>query len=254
MITKVIKGCPQNIIEKRKARITEALNINFIDAKNPVKYVVDTLNDGTEVFFLKPGKEYFRKKPNLNDMSPNVGNLFEKYSFADIWQLLCKLRNTISLDNYKKLSAILYRVAYLVDFDYKNGKVRFNPNEELLSEINTIQEEVNEKNLKLNVLAFIHFMDILGWNDEMKTHATNDGLNFVTHKPKMGRINTILSCISIPILFQEFVEEVLRNKNNKENIDFSIVINVAQTFSRTRGVHPLPNKTLVALLTPYLEN
>ena len=70
----------------------------------------------------------------------------------------------------------------------------------------------------------------------------------------MGRINTILSCISIPILFQNFVEEVLKNKDNKSNIDFSIVIDVAQKFSRTRGVHPIPNKVLVKLLTPYLEN
>ena len=254
MITKVIIGCPKDIVEKRKSRIMEALNIHFQDETKPVKYVIDTLKDGTEIYFKKPGKEYFRKTPNLNDMSPNVGDLFFKYSFADIWQLLCKLRNTISIDNYKKLSAILYRVAYLIDFEYVNDKVRFKPSQELLDEIQTIQDEINEKQLDLNVLAFIHFMDILGWNDEMKTHATNEGLNFVSSKPRMGRINTILSCISIPILFQEFVEEVLRNKDNKAKIDFSIVINVAQTFSRTRGVHPLPNKTLVSLLYPYLEN
>lgn len=102
-------------------------------------------------------------------------------------------------------------------------------------------------------MAFIHFMDILGWNDEMKTHANNDGLNFVVKKPKMGRINTILSCISIPILFQEFVDEVLLHKDDKANIDFSIVINVAQTFSKTRGVHPLPNKKLAELLNPFLQ-
>ena len=252
MITKVIKGCPKDIIEKRKARIQEALNIQFISPEQPTKYIVDKLPDGTEVFFYKPGKEYFRKNSNLNDMSPNVGELFSKFSFADIWQLLCKLRNTISFDSYKKLSVILYRVAYLLDFNYIDGKVRFCPSEEIIKEIDSIQKEVNEKNLNINILAFIHFMDILGWNDEMKTHATNDGLNYVNSKPKMGRINTILSCLSIPILFQDFVEEVLKNKDNKSNIDFSILINVAQTFSRTRGIHPLSNKKLIELLTPYL--
>ena len=254
MFTKVIRGCPKELIEKRKARIQEALDIKFEDASKPVKYVVDKLNNNIEVYFLKPGKEFFRQIPNLNDMSPNVGDLFTKFSFADIWQLLCKLRNTISLDNYKKLSAILYRVAYLIDFDYIDGKVRFNPSQSLLNDIQSIQTEIDEKNLDINILAFIHFIDILGWNDEMKTHATNAGLNYVTKKPKMGRINTILSCISIPILFQEFVDEVLKNRENKENIDFSIIINVAQTFSRTRGVHPLPNKKLIELLYPYLTD
>lgn len=62
-----------------------------------------------------------------------------------------------------------------------------------------------------------------------------------------------MSCISIPILFQEFVDEVLLHKDDKANIDFSIVINVAQTFSRTRGVHPLSNKKLAELLNPFLQ-
>ena len=135
MITKVVKGCPKELIEKRKNRIQEALDIKFDNPRQPVKFVVDTLPDGNEVYFLKPGKEYFRKEPNLNDMSPNVGDLFTKFSFADIWQLLCKLRNTISFDNYKKLSAILYRVAYLIDFTDNQGKVRFSPSTELLNEI-----------------------------------------------------------------------------------------------------------------------
>ena len=117
MVTKVVRGCPKEVIEKRINRINEALSIRFLDENNPVKYVVDVLPDTTEVLFYKPGKEYFRKKPNKNDMSPNVGNLFTKYAFADIWKLLCELKNTISDDNYKKLSVILYRVAYLLDYE-----------------------------------------------------------------------------------------------------------------------------------------
>lgn len=252
MVTNIVKGCPEDIIEKRKARIAEALNISFADPKNPVKYVVDRLPDGTEVYFEKPGKEFFRKEPNLNDMLPCVGDLYTRFSFADIWELLCKLRNTIEIENYKKFSAILYRVAYLLDFDYIDGKVRFNPSQELLCEIETIQKDADEKGININVLAFIHFMDVLGWNDEMKTHADNSGLNYVKKKPKMGRINTILSCISIPLIFQEFVEEVIKNKDDKSKIDFTVIIDVAQTFARSRGVCPLPNKDLVKLLSPHL--
>lgn len=104
MITKVVKGCPKELIEKRKNRIQEALDIKFDNPRQPVKFVVDTLPDGNEVYFLKPGKEYFRKEPNLNDMSPNVGDLFTKFSFADIWQLLCKLsRIIVKISIYKSI-------------------------------------------------------------------------------------------------------------------------------------------------------
>lgn len=253
MRTQIVRGFPREFIQKRKDRIQEALNIPFESVDNPTKFVVDVLSDGTEVFFLKPGKEYTRKKPNLNDMTPNVGSLFTNFSFADIWNLLCRLRNLLSLENYKKLSSILYRVAYLLDFSYVDeGKVRFTPSQELLDEIQSIQEEVDRKRLEVNILAFIHFIDILGWNDEMKTHANNDGLNYVKEKPRMGRINTIFSCMAIPALLQGFVDEVLRSNGNTAEIDFSIATNIAQNLSRTRGIHSLTNKELVALFAPEL--
>lgn len=253
MFTKVIKGCPDDVMTKRIARIQEALNIKYLNPQNPTKYIVDKLPDGTEVFFLKPGKEFFRKIPNINDMLPNVGKMFQRYSFSDIWGILCKLYNTISIDNFKKLSVILYREAYLLDFNFINGKVRFAPDKTLTSEINTIQKEVDEKGLNLNVLAFIHFIDLLSWNEDVKYHVIDNKPDFSeTNKRKNGRINNILSCISIPLLFQEFVDEVLKNKDNKENIDFSIIINVAQKFAKTRGIHPQTNKELIKLLNPYL--
>ncbi len=257
MITKVIKGCPKETIEKRKNRIQEALDIKFDSIDNPVKYVVDKLNDGTEVYFIKPGKEYSQKraKPNPNDMSPNIGTQFEKYKFADIWAILCEIYNKISLDNYKKLSVILYRLAYLLDFDYVNGKLRFMPNAEIKKAIDDIQQEVINKKMQINILAFINFIDVLSWNEDVKYHVTDSKPDFSNSaKRKNGRINTVLSCISIPILFQEFVNEVLKNKDNKENINFSIIINVVQKFAKTRGIHPQSNKELIELLSPYLTD
>ncbi len=253
MFTKVVTGCPANIIEKRTARIQEALDIKFTDHNNRVKYVVDTLSDGTEVFFIKPGKEYFRKIPNLNDMSPNVGSYYENFRFADIWELLCKLYNTISLNNYKKLSAIIYRMAYLLDFSYVGGKLRFTPCKELKAEIEEIQQEIYSKNLKVDLLSFLHFLDVLSWNEDVKYHTHNNQPDFSdVQKRKNGRINTLLSCISIPMLFQKFVEEVLKSDGKRENIDFSIIIDVAQKFAKTRGVQPLSNKELIKLFSPYL--
>ena len=37
MKTKIIRGCPSNVIEKRKARILEALDIRFDDKSKPFK-------------------------------------------------------------------------------------------------------------------------------------------------------------------------------------------------------------------------
>ena len=255
MITKVVRGCEKEVVKKREDRIQEALSIKFLNPNEPIKFVVDNIQNGIEVYFLKPGKEYFRpKKKRLNDMSPNVGELFTNFSFADIWQLLCKLRNTISLDNYKKLSAILYRVAYLIDFTNNNGKVRFSPSTELLNEIQEIQTEVDDKNLEVNILAFIHFLDVLGWNEDVKYHTEEYAGEIKSYNFGRGRINTILSCISIPLILQKFVEEVLKGKKNTANIDFSIVIDTMQEFSRTRGVLPISNTKLIEFLSPYLEN
>lgn len=253
MFTKVVSGCPAEVIEKRKSRIQEALDIEYTDPKRPVKYVVDTLDDEREVFFLKPGKEYFRKIPNLNDMTPNVGKDYENFKFADIWELLCKLYNVISSDNYKKLSAIIYRMAFLLDFKFVDGKVRFAPGEEVNREIAEIQKEINDKNLEVDVVSFLHFLDVLSWNEDVKYHTINNSPDFSdSRKRKNGRINTLLSCISVPMLFQMFVDEVLKCEGKKEKIDFSIVIAVAQKFATTRGVQPLSNNELVDLFSPYL--
>lgn len=253
MFTKVVRGCPKDVIEKRMQRIQEALNIKFIDPKNPVKYVVDKLDDGTEVFFVKPGKEYFRKSPNLNDMTPKVGNYYDNFAFADIWELLCKLYNTISLDNYKKLSAIIYRMAYLLDFDYIDGRLRFVPGDDVKEDMKDIQKNIDERGLKVEVVSFLHFLDILGWNEDVKYHTRNNSPDFYdSQKRKNGRINTLLSCISVPVLFQVFVDEVLKCNGKKEYIDFSIIINVAQKFAKTRGVQPLSNNELISLFSPYL--
>lgn len=187
-------------------------------------------------------------------MTPNVGESFKNFKFADIWGLLCKLNNTISSENYKKLSAIIYRMAYLMDYKDVNGKLRFAPAGELKSEIEEIQREVNEKNVKADILSFLYFLDVLSWNEDVKYHTNNNSPDFSDgQKRKNGRINTLLSCISIPMLFQEFVNEVIKSGGKKENIDYSVIIGVAQNFAKTRGVQPLSNKELIKFFTPYLS-
>lgn len=50
MVTKVVPGCPPEVIEKRAKRIQEALDIKFTAPDKPVKYVVDTLTEKPRCF------------------------------------------------------------------------------------------------------------------------------------------------------------------------------------------------------------
>ena len=57
MITKVVKGCPKELIEKRKNRIQEALDIKFDNPRQPVKFVVDTLPEQECLRYIRTFQE-----------------------------------------------------------------------------------------------------------------------------------------------------------------------------------------------------
>lgn len=44
----------------------------------------------------------------------------------------------------------------------------------------------------------------------------------------------------------------MANKDDLKKVDYSELINMAQDFSRTRGILPISNVKLVEHLTPYL--
>ena len=187
-------------------------------------------------------------KRNVNDMTPNVGDLYDRYSFGDIWKDMLNLSVRISKDSYKQLNVLLYRLAYLIDCEEVDGKIRYNPTGEVYALIKNIQEEIDSKKYDFKVLEFLNFIDVLSWNEDVKYQA-----DCTFEKPKVGRINTILSLISIPLIFKEFVDLVIEKKDYLHELDYSLLIDVAQNFSRTRGVQPMSNKKLIEYLKPYLS-
>lgn len=252
-ITTIQKGHPSETLNKRISRINESLSITTGGKENQTKYVIDNIV-GNEVYVLKPGKEFHRKTPNINDMFPNVGQLFVKFSFMDIWKTLLNISRKIPLDEYKQLCVIIYRLAYMLDFeDIGGSKYRYRPSQDIINAINNIQLSVSNANIKLPILEFLHFIDILSWNEDVKYHTEERNCKFDMKNPKKGRINTVLSCISVPLIFQCFIDEVISKQNCIQDIDFSLLLDVAQTFARTRGIIPLPNKKLLSYLSPYLE-
>lgn len=248
MITNIQKGRPEDARKKREMRIKEAINFPVGTKEEPKIHIIGEVNNN-KIYFLKPGKEFFRKSnKNINDMTPCVGDLYEKYSFRDIWRDMLNLSVRISEDSYKQLNVLLYRLAYLIDCTVVNEKVRYEPKGEVLEIIKNIQKEIDSKHYDFKVLEFLNFIDVLSWNEDVKYQANCEFENF-----KVGRINTILSVISVPLIFKEFVDKIIENKDSLENLDYSILVDVAQNFSRARGVHTISNKELIKYLKPYLS-
>lgn len=245
MVTKIQKGHPEEVRVKRELRIKEAINFETGTKENPQIHIIGEVNHN-KIYFLKPGKEVFRKtKVNINDMTPGVGELYEKYSFADIWKDLLNLSCQISNDSFKQLNVLLYRLAYLMDCTIEGEKVRYAPKGEILEIIENIQKEIDSKSYNFKVLEFLNFIDVLSWNEDVKYQSS---CVFQKNKERVGRLNTVFSVISVPLVFKEFVDKMLKNE-----VDYPLLIDLAQNFSRARGVHAIPNKELIRYLSPYLS-
>lgn len=250
MITKLQKGHPEEVRNKREMRIKEAISFTTGTKEKPEVHIIGQVNHD-KIYFLKPGKEYFREnKKNIHDMTPYVGEQYEKYSFGDIWKDMLNLSIRISEDSYKKINVLLYRLAYLMDCTIVNEKVRYNPEGEILEIIKYIQSEIDLKGYHFKLLEFLNFIDVLSWNEDVK-YQTN--CKFEKGREKIGRINTILSVISVPLIFKQFVDEIMEHKHSLEELDYSLLIDVAENFSRARGVHTISNKKLIEYLSPYLS-
>ncbi len=141
------------------------------------------------------------------------------------------------------------------------GKLRYEPSPEILDYINNIENFVlkdgfNEKfkTKEIGLLEFLYFVDLLGWNEDVKYHITNNNPDFKTRANKVGRVNTILSIISAPLLISNFILDIMNKTKNKGVIDVKLITQTIQKFSKSRGICVLSNKELVNFLKPYLEN
>ena len=208
MITKVQKGQADEVKRKRIMKIKEAINFEIGTKEEPKVHLIGMAND-SKVYFKKPVKEYFREnKRNVNDMTSYVGDLYDRYSCCDRWKDMLNLSVRISKDSYKQLNVLLYRLAYLMDCEEVDGKITYNPTGEVYAFIKNIQEEIDSKEYEFKVLEFLNFIDVLSWNEDVKYQA-----DCIFEKTKVGRINTILSLISIPSIFKEFVDLVIEKKD-----------------------------------------
>ncbi len=262
--TKIFKS-NREFIDKRTKRIEEAIAFKGGTIEKQKKHLISSLPNGKETYFFKPGKETLRKVPNIYDMSPNVGangiSETESWAFEKVWEYLLKI-SIISQSTFKKVLVLLYRNCFLLDHqEIEKGKFRYLPSKEIADYIHNLEVFVLKdgfmdkfKTKEIGLLEYLHFIDLLGWNEDVKYHIVEGKPDFEKYDKKVGRVNTILSVISAPLLISNFILDIIYKTEKKGIIDVKLITSTIQMFAKSRGICVLTNKELLKQLTPYLEN
>ena len=262
LLTKIVKGKKPIFTEKRIKRISEAINFESGTIIQPCKLIISTLPNNKDIYFLKPGKETIRKNPNIFDMTPCVGferkNEVAGYTFELIWEYLVKI-SIINQLTFKKILLVIYRIGFLLDhIEIQPNKIRYKPNNELIDYINKLDFSLKDgfidkfKKEEIGLLEYLHFIDLLAWNEDVKYNVKNGEPFFEKGKKNTGRINTILSIISVPLMINDFVSNIIENVNYIERINVRLILSTMQKLSKSRGVHTLSQNELIKYLSPYL--
>ena len=98
-----------------------------------------------------------------------------------------------------------------------------------------------------------HFLDLLGWNEDVKYHCESGSPTFKgKYTFKVGRVNTLLTCIRVPYEVSRFASHAAENVASPGQVDFDQIIGVMQQFSNARGTCVPNPKQLLEWLDPYL--
>lgn len=259
--TKIMQGNNREFNNLRLERISEAIKFKSGSLENPKKIIISKITNNKEVCFLKPGKEAFRDRPNIYDMLPCIlkdgDNEFEKFSFDDIWEYLIKI-SIINQLSFKKVLTIIYRICYFYDHKYDNkNNIRYLPDKKLWDYITKLDFSLKEgfadkfKKEDFGLIEFLYFIDLLGWNEDVKYNVVNHKPQFRKNK-RTGRINTLLSIISVPLMVNEFLANIIDNVNFIERINVRLILSTMQKLSKSRGICVLTNKELIYYLKQFL--
>jgi len=261
IITKIFRS-NENFIDQRSVRITEAIRFESGTIGNPMKTVISILPNGKEAYFLKPGKETLRATPNIHDMFPNVGSNNQSetdgYTFEIMWAYLIKI-SIINQITFKKILVLLYRLCFLLDHqEIEAGKLRYSPSKDLSDYIDKIAFSLRDgfkdkfKTEEIGLWEYLYFIDLIGWNEDVKYHVIDSKPNFETVNKKTGRVNTILTIISAPLMVSNFIQDIIQKTKNYGIIDVKLITSTIQKFTKSRGICVLSNKDLSEYLQPYL--
>jgi len=260
--TRILERRFGNIPELRLTRINEALGFQSGTEDEPIQTTISILNDSVLVTVGKPGKEATREnKPNPNDMFPaiwkNNQNIVNGWAFEKLWEYLIKI-SICNQERFKKVLTLLYRNCFFIDHVNNNGIIRYEPSNDVMDYINNLQFALADdfkskfKTEEISLLEFLHFVDVLAWNEDVKYNVSNGVAQLRSPASKTGRINTILSIISAPLLISDFINDIIEKTEKKGIIDVKIITDTIQKFTKTRGLCVLKNDELIEHLSPYL--
>ena len=242
-------------LQKRKQRILEALSWSKGTQERPHKHRVATLSSGAEVYFLKPGKEAVsnRKRPNPHDMIPVVGDPLRRPKFDEIWAAILQISAT-SFDDFRAFLTLIYRSAYLLDHvEVSPGVVRYRPAEPLERTIERI-EQASTPGFAFGLMGLLHFLDILGWNEDVKYHVERNRPEFSgKYAFDVGRINTLLTSIRVPYQTSEFIRSCTDALRRHRQVDYLSICTVMQQFTTSRGTCTPTKRQLSSWLSPFIR-
>lgn len=237
---------------KRAARIDEALRWVPGTLAQPLRYDVDRTPSGLGVGFLKPGKEAdtTRRRPNPNDMTPEVGGLYEGEQFMDVWVRLAQAGEK-DFSAFTAVLALVYRSAFLLDHGRTGeGGLRLRPLPDVTRAIDALDARVGSAIGEGGLWGLLHFLDLLGWNEDVKYHP--GGSESLEAKPAMGRQNTLLTCVAVPFETLVFANSVRSHAVGGPEPGFARLYALMQRLLKGRGVCPPTNGQLVEWLSPYV--
>ena len=142
-----------------------------------------------------------------------VDDLYLNESFQAIWVRMSRMA-IVDFQMFKLLLLLVFRSAYHLDHVEIEGRVRYQPNQQILEFIDVMDDIFGEASPPGGLLAFLNFLDLLGWNEDVKYHTTDGEPEFSnTKKFDTGRINTFRTCINVTYQTHFFVKDVVEKQN-----------------------------------------
>ena len=233
--------------------IQEALGWSKGTTTKPDKHLLTKLSNGMDVYFLKPGKEANNtKRPNPHDMTPIVCDTSYKLRFDEVWTALSKI-SLVNFEHFKAVLVVVYRNAYLLDhIESSPGMIRYQPKQQIHDILKSIEDEVGEVH-PFGLMGLMHFLDILGWNEDVKYHVENNRPTFSgKYSFNVGRINTLLTCIRVPYQAAFFIKNCVESSKANKEIDFMDLFTIMQQFAKSRGTCTPTQKQLRDWLSPLI--
>jgi len=233
--------------------IREALGWEKGTREDPKRYDVGP-SGGPSVYFMKPGKEAFRRtNPRPNDMTPLVGRGGKRYRFQDMWVPLASL-SLLGGEVFKPVLTLLYRDTFLLDHVPQGDGLRYRPRGDVMRCISELDADVRRV-WPSGLMELLCLFDILGWNEDIKYHSERGRATFEgEYGSDVGRTNNMLTGVAVVWRVGAFVDHVIKNANRKGSIDMTMIIEPMQTFANRRGVAPPSDDELMDWLGPYIHN